>query len=317
MKILRKAKNNSKYLLTLSLMTLALILFSSFSIGAADLNVSLSYREMIALGPEAEARLILVDQTAAESDLIIKDEQKKLANGVPVDFNLDLSEANLKADQNYTMLALINWQGDMIWTAAENFSGQKLLNGDDIQLLTKRTPARLLVFEGEKDFKVRFLGFMAQLFIDGQEYILPQQRTASGAKFANSKLSIWNKGRDIFYEKDGQSFESSLLSVFNLDLAEDVLVAKGQEPYWELEIDENTLKLKYDYLTNKLSVPMANVEVIEKASSLVYKVETSFLNFKISLLDDVHSDVMNGEIYPFTAFIRINGEKYIGGADLK
>jgi membrane-bound inhibitor of C-type lysozyme len=235
---------------------------------------------------------------------------------VPVNFNLTLSDQEIEADKYYQLLGIINWQGDMIWAENKRLRGSELLNRKSINMITKRTPARLLTFKGEKDFKVRFFNSMAQLIIEDEEYILPQQRTASGAKFVNSELSIWNKGREISFEKDGKNYKSYLTSLADLNLESDIVEVRGQKPYWEAKIDKNVLELKYDYLTNNIKIPMSNIEIIEKPNSLIYRVKTSFLDFEIKLLNDIHADQMSGKTYPLTAFIKINGEKYIGGADL-
>lgn len=317
MGIIKEFQENWKHLFLSILIAIFLISFSNAQAAAADLNVNLSYRERIALGPGAEARIMLVDQTASEENLIIIEQRQSLERGLPVNFKLKLEAEQLESAQNYQLLGIIKWEQDMIWTAVENFNGQELLQQKEINLLSRRIPARILSFRGEKNFQVRFLDSMAQLIIDEQEFILPQQRTASGAKFANSKLSIWNKGRDIYLEKDGQSYKASLISLADFNPAQDLIIARGQEPPWQLEINQNRLKLNYGYLSNQINIARQNLEVIEKDNYLLYQVQTSFLNFEIKLLEDIHHDSMNGKIYPFTAFIKINDEKYIGGADLK
>lgn len=316
MEIIREIQDNWKQLLLSIVIAIFLISLNNAQAAAADLNVSLSYREMIALGPEAEVRLMLVDPAQTEDKLMIREENKKLENGVPVNFNLSFSDQEIEADKDYQLLGVINWQGDMIWAADQRISGSELLKSKNINMITKRTPARLLSFKGEKNIKLRFFNSMAQLIVDDQEYILPQQRTASGAKFANSELSVWNKGREIFFEKGDKSYRSELISLADLDLEKDILELRGQQPYWEAKIDKNALELKYDYLTNKIRIPMSNIEIIEKTNSVTYHVKTSFLDFEVKLLNDIHADQMNSKVYPLTAFIKINGEKYIGGADL-
>lgn len=316
MEILKEIKDNWKHLLLSIVIALFYIaLFNAQPAGAADLNVSLSYREMIALGPDAEAQLLVVDPAAAEDELLVKDLNKKLTDGVPVNFSFDLSRDEIEADKDYQLLGVIKWGQDMIWTANKEFKGSELLKKQELNLLTKRTPARLLSFQGEKDLKVRFLGGAAQVINDSEEYILPQQKTASGAKFANSEFSIWNKGRELLITEEGREYKAELISLTDLRENEKIQ-ARGQKPYWELKIDQNSLELQYDYLTNLIRVPLANVEKIKKANSVVYQVKSSFLDFEIKLLEDIHSDQMNGKVYPLTAFVKINGQKFIGGADL-
>lgn len=316
MKSLKLIKNNWKNLLLSIFITMFLISLSNFQVLAADLEVSLSYRERIALGPEAEAKIMLVDSSRSEKDLILKELNKKL-KGVPIKFNLDLAENEIDLNSNYQLIGIIKAGREMLWLENKNFNGAELLKQKQIELITKRTPARWLTFKGQKDLKARFLSGLAQVIIDDKEYILPQQRTASGAKFANSKLSVWNKGRELLVEKNDQSYQSSLVSLTDFKANSSVIKARGQEPYWEFELNKNNLKLKYDYLTNKIVIPRENIKIVKKGNSLVYQVKTTFLDFEIKILEDFHNDVMNGKVYPLTAFVKINGEKYIGGADLQ
>lgn len=316
MQIIREIQDNWKLILLSIVIALFLISFNNAQAAAGDLNVNLSYREMIALGPDAEARLMLVNPVETENNLIIRDLNKKLKNGVPVNFKLDLTKAEIEADNNYQLFAVIKWEGDMIWSANKRLSGRELLDQKEINFITKRTPARMLFFTGEKDLQVRFLNGLAQVIIDQKEYMLPQQRTASGAKFANSEISIWNKGREMLIEKNNKSYNSSLISLAQIDRENNVIKARGEEPYWEVKIDKNRLELKYDYLANKIIIPRDNIEVIEKENYLLYRAETTFLNLEIKIMEDIHNNVMNGRIYPLTAFIKINKQKFIGGADL-
>lgn len=314
--IIKEIKNNWKYLvLSIVIALLYISIFNAQAAGAADLNVSLSYREMIALGPEAEARLILVDPAESEQKLVLKDLEKDLKNGVPVNFSLDLDSVEIKAEKNYQLLGIIKAGQDMIWTAKKEYQGSRLLKAKKINLLSRRTPARLINFYGDKNLKVRFLDGLAQLIFDSKEYILVQQKTASGAKFVNSELSIWNKGRQILLEQGKEEYQAELISISDLNQSSK-LHARGQEPYWELNLTENYLELKYDYLANTIRIPMANVKRVAKAEAVVYQVESSFLDFELKFLEDIHYDQMNGRLYPLTAFVKIKGEKFIGGADL-
>lgn len=316
MNTLKITEVNWKKLLLSLIITLFLFSFINLQAAAADLNVSLTYREMIALGPAAEAKIMLVDSSKSKRELIVQELNKKL-KGVPVNFNLDLAESEIDLNTNYQLIGLIKAGREMFWLETKNFNGAELLKQQKIELITKRTPARWLTFKGEKDLQVRFLNSLAQVIIDDQEYLLPQQRTASGAKFANSKLSIWNKGRELLVEKNEQSYQSSLVDLADFKAKSTVIKAKGQEPYWELRINQNSLELKYDYLANKIIIPQSNFKIVEKADSLVYQINTSFLDFEVKILENIHNDLMNTKVYPLTAFVKINGKKYIGGADLQ
>lgn len=315
MQIVREIKNNWKYLLLSIIIAFFYITLFNAQAGAADLNINLSHREKIALSSEAEAELMLVDPKAAQKDLIIIDSKKNLSSGVPVKFKLQLESGDIAEGKNYQLLSLIKDGREMIWTDSQKISGADLLTKKKIDIMLSRKPARFLSFYGEKDLKIKFLEGMAQLIIEDEEYIVPQQRTASGAKFANSKISAWNKGRNLYLEQNNKSYKLSLPGINDLNQKNSELTARGQEPPWQLSLNKNRLKLNYGYLSNQITVQAQNIEKIKKENHILYKVKTNFLDFEIKILEDIHRDVMSGEHYPLTAFIKINGREYIGGAD--
>ena len=78
MEILKEIQDNWKFVLLSIIIAIFLISLSNAQASAADLNVSLSYREMIALAPDAEARLMLVNPAVAETEFILSDLKKTL-----------------------------------------------------------------------------------------------------------------------------------------------------------------------------------------------------------------------------------------------
>jgi membrane-bound inhibitor of C-type lysozyme len=279
MQIVREIKNNWKYLLLSIIIAFFYITLFNAQAGAAELNVNLLHREKIALSSEAEAELMLVDPKAAQKDLIIIDSKKDLSSGIPVKFKLQLESGDIAEGKNYQLLSLIKDGREMIWTDSQKISGADLLTKKEIDIMLSRKPARFLSFYGKKDLKIKFLEGMAQLIIEDEEYILPQQRTASGAKFANSKISVWNKGRELYLEQNNKSYKLSLpgindLNQKNSEFSE--LTARGQEPPWQLSLNKSRLKLNYGYLSNQITVQAQNIEKIEQESHILYKIRTNF-----------------------------------------
>ena len=316
MQIVREIKINWKYLLLSIIIAFFYITLFNFQVGAADLNINLSHQEEIALNSETEAELMLVDPDLAQDDFIITNLKKDLTEGIPLKFKLQLESKEIAKGKNYQLLSLIKNDREMIWTDSRKISGTELLNKKEIDIRVSCKPARFLSFYGEKDLKIKFLEGMAQLILEDKEYILPQQRTASGAKFANSKISVWNKGRELYLEQNNKSYKLSLPGIADLEQKDRELTARGQEPPWQLRLNDSRLKLNYGYLSNQIIVQAQNIEKIKNENHILYKVKTNFLDFEIKILEDIHRDAMSGEHYPLTAFIKINGREYIGGADL-
>ena len=183
------------------------ILIFTININAEELEtrISLSYREKIAIHPISSAEVFLIDQNANQKeDLIIREEKKEIGGQIPVDFNWILTD--ISSDKNYVLQSIIKSEtGDMLWFNSKHVKGDILNKGENLDIILKIATADKKTFESEKgDIKLRYLDNMMQVFIDEQEFILHQQRTASGAKYINDNLTIWNKGEEILVEYKGE-----------------------------------------------------------------------------------------------------------------
>ncbi|MGM0410608.1 MAG: YbaY family lipoprotein, partial [Bacillota bacterium] len=296
------------------------ILFTSFAnlqAESIELPVTLSYREKIYLGSDAQSAVILVDPTAKEEQFMIKEKYQPLKNGVPISYNLKIDKNLISKDKEYRLHSVIKAGPSMIWSDTQTVKGSEILAKKEIEVITKRLPSRMITFYSDtQNVQIRHLEELAQVIISEKEYLLPRIRTASGVRYLNDEFSVWNKGRELNVDYKGEEFTAKLITLEKLAQNDVGLKARGQEPPWQLELGENLIKLNFGYLQNELSISRNQVKQIENENELIYKIESSFINYEIKVIEEIHRDVMSGEAYPLKVIIKINGREYIGGAYL-
>lgn len=181
-----------------------------------------------------------------------------------------------------------------------------------------------IVFAGEHvRLTAYFLdGAVRIVFSDGQERVLPQVISASGARFSDGSMTFWNKGDEALLQRDGHEY-----TVRVVDSETDVwerarragvtLRAIGQEPGWLLEIRDNRyVDLLLDYGDTQLTTPVASMEVDFVRGETTYRVmpPTSPLRLTVYAADGVCYDGMSGEGFAVRVVVDINdGERVYRG----
>jgi len=309
---------NKKNLIVFLLLIFLFIPFNNLQAENIELPVSVSYREKIALGPEAESAVILVDPAAAENNFIIKEKHKKLENGVPVNYILEIGEEQILPEKEYRLHSVIKSNKVLIWSDTQFIKGSEILAENEVQVITGRLPSRLITFYNDQQkIKIRHLEELAQIIIEDKEYLLPQYKTASGVRYLNDELSVWNKGRELKVDYKGKEFTARMAGLKDLIKSDKIIKGRGQEPPWQLELNKKQLKFKFGYLQNELNISRSQISKTKKDNELIYNVESSFINFKLKILEEIHRDIMNGEIYPLKIIVMINNKEFTGGAYLK
>lgn len=175
-------------------------------------KISLSYREKIALPSNSTAKLFLIDQNNDQTEkLIIKEEAKEIKGQIPVDFIWDLSD--IKSDKDYLIQAIIKSEdGSMLWFSSKILKDNIMNKEESLDIILTRAKNEKKIFESRREnIELRYLDNMVQVFIDEKEFILHQQRSASGAKYVSEELMLWNKGKELFVEYGGENFKAEMI----------------------------------------------------------------------------------------------------------
>lgn len=181
---------------------------------------------------------------------------------------------------------------------------------------TVAAPPDGIVFAGEHlRLTAYFLdGAVRIVFSDGQERVLPQVISASGARFSDGSLTFWNKGDEAFVTWDGEEYTVRVVDPETdpwerARRAGITLRAIGQEPGWLLEIwKDRRVDLLLDYGDTHIATPVASMEVDFTRGATTYRVlpPTSPLRMTIEAVDEVCYDSMSGEGFTVAVVVDLN-----------
>ena len=152
----------------------------------------------------------------------------------------------------------------------------------------------------------------------GSRYlVLPNVRSASGAKYQDGDVAVWTKGLDMaLFEIDGHTFTDCTRdpqrSAWEDARRRGVDVrAVGQEPGWHLEITEGErIRFVYAYGEREAITPAPESEM--RGAQVIYHAQTEAHDLMVTIADEPCSDAMSGERFDKTVTIELDGETYRG-----
>ena len=182
--------------------------------GSGQVTGSVTYRERIALPPDAVVRVTLLDVSLLDMPARVLAEQEIRPSGqVPVLFALGYDRAAIDPARHYALRATISdADGRPLWTTAT--AERVLTDGapDSAQLVLVRGGAapvgpRVLAYACEGlTFRVEVTKERALLFLPGRSLTLAAVPSASGAKYADGSTTFWSKGVEAMLTLDGAEY---------------------------------------------------------------------------------------------------------------
>lgn len=153
-----------------------------------------------------------------------------------------------------------------------------------------------------------------KVIFPNQEFVLTKERTASGAKYSNNNISIWNKEEELLIQLGEFEFNAYMTELKDLINEQKFnFKASGQEPGWQMLIKEQKIHLFMDYKNTELHISPLQISEESLEGSIIYKnITTSLFDFQIKIIKNIHTDIMSGQKFPYTVKI-INDDKYIIG----
>ena len=158
---------------------------------------------------------------------------------------------------------------------------------------------------GDLDVRARFEGDRAVLAVGERTLVLPQTRSASGARYAEGTTLFWNKGREATLALDGSEYACREVRDPWRDAEARGIVfrAVGQEPGWYAEIDgQGSLLLVYDYGARRIETMLARTG--EPGGPIVYR-STGPPEVVLTVVEQACSDVMSGQPFPSSVTVTI------------
>lgn len=182
-------------------------------------------------------------------------------------------------------------------------------------------PARLAAYAfdctGGPDFVMTMVGSDAiDLTLQGGVRRLQQERTASGVKYADGAVSVWNKGREAVLELGGQTYQC--VENRARSIQEDVRArgvkfrATGNEPGWVLEIHHDRIVFLGQETTERVSVPRRGAATDPSGTARTYTAVTAAHRLRVRIEDRACLDSMSGERFSARVEIELDGRRYWG-----
>ena len=316
----RKSMLNKKLIMIFAIsfiLTITITLGLQASSPDHEIPLSINSEEDIDLSPGNTVQLMLVDQSADDqSKTILASQEWRPEEQMPLETGLELESSQIEIEQDYLLVAVIKSESYMpVLAGSIRVPGFHLIIESQIDLSLKETVDNLNLFQTEGDYlAVNFLEEMVQFIYKGQSQILPQLISASGARYGNNEITAWNKGEELMVTTGDEEFTASQINFNEIDLTDFTFTGRGQEPGWLIELNQDKLKLEFDYAMNQLTIARDYIQAERKDDKIIYSVMSSFLDFKIKIINQRHRDIMSGDLYLYTIELESGNHYQTGGA---
>ena len=162
---------------------------------------------------------------------------------------------------------------------------------------------------------VPVLGGDAALELDRDVRRLTRQVTASGARYSDGKVTVWNQGREALLELGALTYrciESRPRSIrADARLRGVEFRATGNEPGWSLEmLQDRILFLEQDGA--RVTAPRPAPQVDPTSGGTVYAAETEAHRIRVLIRESECVDSMSGERSESSVAVEIDGRAYRG-----
>lgn len=181
---------------------------------------SVSYRERIALPPDAKLIVSLEDVSRADSSAVFIAQQTLQPKGqVPIAFNLRYLPSAIDRKNRYAVRAVIlDSQDALMWTSTEahviSFNEAEKPLTIMLQHVVDPNPVAAPPVNTGVAYKCKDLEFIAkfekekiQILLPGRNLMLPQVISGSGARYTDGSTTFWSKGNNALFEMNGVSYQ--------------------------------------------------------------------------------------------------------------
>ncbi|MFW5993920.1 MAG: YbaY family lipoprotein [Bacillota bacterium] len=282
-----------------------------------EIPVLINSRENTALSSGNTVQLMLVDQSANDQEnTILASNEWQPEKQLPLETSLELDSSQIEIEKEYLLAAVIKSENHMpVLAGTMRVPGFHLIIESQVDLRLKQTAENLQLFQSEEDYlAVNFLEELAQFIYNGQSQILPQLRAASGARYGNNESTIWNKGEELMVTTEDEELTAYHKDFKDIDPVDFTFTGRGQEPGWLIELNQDKLNLEFDYAMNQLTIDRDYIQSEREDDSIIYSVMSSFLDFKIKIINQRHTDIMSGDLYLYTVELESGDNLQTGGA---
>jgi len=145
---------------------------------------------------------------------------------------------------------------------------------------------------------------------------LARERTASGAKYSDGKVAVWNKGHEASLDLFGTAHECE--ENHPLSIREDARArgvefrGAGNEPGWVLELLRDRIVFTGDYGKSRAALPRPNAQVETTSGGTLYTAVSSSNRLTVRIQRRECMDPMSGERFEAQVEVQLNARTYRG-----
>ena len=159
-------------------------------------------------------------------------------------------------------------------------------------------------------------GQTVDLVLDSDRRRLSRVPTASGERYADGDVSVWNKGSEAILELHGRSYTCT--EDRPRSIREDAknrgveFRASGNEPGWIFELFSDRMAFLGRYGTERVITPRPQVSAGASAGETVYAAVSEAHRLTVRIREVPCVDSMSGDRYETTVEVELDGKGYRG-----
>lgn len=281
---------------------------------AAELPIigTLTYRARVALPPDTRA-IVEVREGAGPDGPVVAERRIDLeGKQVPIVVELRVDRARLVPGRQYFARGGLIVNGGPAWATepvALDISERGIELGT-LEMLPVRSAGFASTFRcGDEHAAVGFVGKdTAELTIGGEPFTLRLVPAASGARFEDPNDSttwLWSKGDRVTVSVRGTTYPECITA----GQEEERFRARGNEPFWDLEITRGTLTFRTPD-GSPITLPSPPPELVSDGRR--YAARGDGHEITATVTDRVCADDMTGMPYPSAVTAVVDGKEYRG-----
>lgn len=284
----------------------------------------LTYLARIALPPDASAVVELRDVTSGDGAVVAEQRTSLAGRQVPIPFEVSVDRARLTEGHQYQLRGAVLLRGRDGWVSEPLIVDVTRGAVEVGELRMAPIEVRPLATEfqcGETRVVIWLEGEQRQMTVEGQDFRLQEQVSASGARYAaigDPTTQFWNKGRMATLELRGKRYPECVQvdgeAARPAATASGAYRAVGNEPGWRLDLDDRTMRF-----TTQDGRSLAGTRPAAETSAA--GVRPAFSRYSASLdgqpvvatvYEEVCADAMSGMPHPNRVVVSVGGREYRG-----
>ena len=318
--------------IVVAMVAMLLALASPALAAKVTLKGDVTYRERIALPPDARVSVALEDVSRADTPATtISKTEFTPETQVPIPFSLTYKTSDINNNHRYALRAQIrSADNQLLWATVEHYGvltqdspkdrvSLQVARADQNSVTNQSSDdARRLAYECDQLLALVVVNAnTAMIHINGTDLQLQQAPAASGARYTNERAEFWSKGDEATITLDGETFTNCRNKPEQLPWAEAKargidFRATGNEPGWLLELDAD-LQIEFvgDYGNYRVITPVP-VPDLDSAQRSSYHAVTESHDLLLTIETKPCQDSMSGMQFSQEVRILLDGRAYNG-----